>query len=293
MMAICMDKFQSYLTVLLLVIMSTCLGLSATAAGKKASVVAAKTQVTWYGHAAFKIVTPNQKVIWIDPWILNPSNPQGKEDMAKFDRADLILVTHGHFDHVGQAAEIAKKTSARLVATFDLAGALAQHGGFPADHFGYDSAGNFGGVLSFFDGEVNIALVPAVHSSAINPKGMGVSQEDTNYDAGNPAGFVVMVKNGPNIYHTGDTDLFSDMALIKKYGKIDLMLTCIGGHFSMGPERAADAVKLVDARHVVAMHFGTFPTVLTGTPEEFKTALKKLGLEKRLMPMNVHQTLEF
>ena len=87
---------------------------------------AANTELTWYGHAAFKIKTPSGKVLLIDPWISNPANKTGKEDLAALNKADLILVSHGHFDHVGDSVEIAKKTGAKLVATFDLGKALAQ-----------------------------------------------------------------------------------------------------------------------------------------------------------------------
>jgi L-ascorbate metabolism protein UlaG (beta-lactamase superfamily) len=143
-------------------------------------------------------------------------------------------------DHVGQAVEIAKKSKARLVATLDLGGAIAKYAGYPKDQMGFDSLGNFGGMLEFFDGEVKIAFVPAIHSSTINGKELGVSDDDESHFAGAPGGFIIIVRGGPTIYHTGDTDLFSDMSLIAKYGKIDIMLACIGDHFTMGPERASE-----------------------------------------------------
>src|SRR5260370_14043776 len=95
------------------------------------------TELTWYGHAAFKVLTPGGKTILIDPWISNPANKSGKEDLAKLDKADLILISHGHLDHVGDAVAIAKKTNARLVATYDLGGALVRNG-FPAANYGID-----------------------------------------------------------------------------------------------------------------------------------------------------------
>ena len=115
-----------------------------------------KSQLTWYGQAAFRLVTPSGKVILIDPWITNPLNPNGKQDLADLKKVDLILISHGHSDHVGDAVEIAKRTKAKLVTTMDQAQAYVRYAGFPADQVGYDSAGNVGGTLAFFDGEVKI-----------------------------------------------------------------------------------------------------------------------------------------
>ena len=171
----------------------------------------------WYGHSAFEIDLPSGKTILVDPWITNPTNPNGKEDVKNV-KADLILVTHGHFDHVGDAAEIAKRTRAHLVATFDLGNAIVGTMGYPKDLYGFDTGGNFGGSIDVLGGEATITFVPAVHSS-----GIGTDPRHEQY-GGNPGGFVIAVKGGPTIYHTGDTDLFGDMALIGSHFKIDLML---------------------------------------------------------------------
>ncbi len=243
-----------------------------------------KTKLTWYGHAAFRVETPSGKVLLIDPWITNPANPSGKDDLAKLGNVDLILVTHGHFDHVGDATQIAKATKAKLVATFDLGNAIVGTMGYPKDQFGFDTGGNFGGTIDVLGGEVQITFVPAVHSS-----GIGTDPNHEQY-GGNPGGFVIAIKGGPTIYHTGDTDLFGDMALIASHFKIDVMLACIGDHFTMGPDRAAEAAKLVKAKQIVPMHFGTFP-VLTGTVDAFGKALKKVGAPGRLVEMKVNTSL--
>lgn len=244
---------------------------------------AATTELYWYGHAAFRVTTPSGKVLLLDPWLENPMNPTGQSDLEQLDRADLILITHGHGDHVGNAIAIAKKTGAKLVSTFDLGNALVAISGYPANQVGFDTLGNFGGELSLLDGEVRVLFVPAVHSSAIASDGSPAIY------AGNPGGFVITVKNGPTIYHTGDTDVFSDMALIPKFHPVDVMLACIGDQFTMGPERAAEAVRLVKPKMVVPMHFGIFN--LPGRPEAFAQALQKHGLNTQLKQMQVHETL--
>jgi L-ascorbate metabolism protein UlaG (beta-lactamase superfamily) len=232
------------------------------------------TTLTWYGHAAFKIVTPSGHVLLLDPWIANPSNPNGKQDVESLKKADYILVTHGHFDHVGDAVEIAKRTGAHLVANFDLGHAMVNYLGFPAQQAGFDTLGNSGGTISLLGGEVSVTFEPAVHSSDIELPGSD-SKAGRIEAAGNPNGFVIRVRNGPTIYDTGDTAVFSDMRLIGEADHVDVMLACIGDHFTMGPKGAALAVKMVNPDVVVPMHYGTFP-VLTGTPAAFEQELASL-----------------
>ncbi len=243
--------------------------------------LAAPAQITWYGHAAFKVVTPSGKVLLVDPWISNPSNPNAKKDLEELQKVDLIFLTHGHNDHIGDSVAVAQKTGAKLVASFDLQKAMAAYKGFPEKQVDRATAGSFGGQISLLDGEVTVLFVPAVHGGSMDTPAGPVY-------AGHPGGFLISVKNGPRIYHTGDTDLFSDMALLK--GQVDLMLLCIGDKFTMGPLRAAQAVDLIRPKMAVPMHFGTFPA-LTGTPEQFKSALRRYGLEFLMRQMEVGETM--
>ncbi|HTL87992.1 MAG TPA: metal-dependent hydrolase [Leptolyngbya sp.] len=253
-------------------------------AGSASAASTSKTQLQWYGQSAFKLTTPSGKVLLIDPWITNPVNPNGKAELAALDRADLVLITHGHFDHVGDAIAIAKKTKAPLVSTADLGQALVNVG-YPKDLVSNETQGNFGGELTLLNNEIKVAFIPAVHSSAIAADGSAAEY------AGNPGGFLITVQNGPVIYHTGDTDVFVDMALIPEIRKVTLMLACIGDHFTMGPKRAATAVSFVKPDTVIPMHFGTFPA-LTGTPAAFQAELDRQNVKSKLQVLKVGQTIQ-
>ena len=244
-----------------------------------------ETQLTWYGQSAFKIVTPSGYVLLIDPWLTNPVNDRGKDEIAGLNHVDLVLVTHGHSDHVGNAVEIGKRTRAKLVATFDLSAAIVSALGYPSELADIETTGHMGGTLTLLRGDIAVTFVPAWHGS-------GVSKEETApaVYAGTPSGLIIALRHGPTIYHTGDTDLFSDMALVSRFHKIDIMLVCIGDHFTMGPARAAEAVKLVNPREVIPMHYGTFP-VLTGTPEAFERELKKRKVKADLRVMKIGETI--
>lgn len=244
---------------------------------------AGDTTLTWYGHAAFEIVTPKGKVLMIDPWLKNPMNPyakDGKDPLSVISKADYILLTHGHFDHVGDSVALAKKTGARLVTNFELGTNMAKLLGYPKDQMGFDTLMNIGGEITIADGEVTVDMVPAIHSSGLNNPHAGENQPDVVY-GGNPAGFVIRIKNGPTIYDSGDTAYFSDMKLIGEYAP-DLALINIGGHFGMEPPMAARAAKAVRAKLVVPMHYATFP-VLTQSADGFVKMLDKMHIRSKVM----------
>lgn len=240
-----------------------------------------KTQVTWYGHAAFVITTPGGTTLAIDPWINNPANPD-KGALEKIAKLDYILVSHGHFDHVGDTIALQKKTNARLVSAFELGAALIG-AGLPQQATGFDTRGNAGGTLQLTP-EVSVTMVQAVHSS-----GFQANESSPMVYAGGPLGFVIQIKNGPTIYHTGDTAYFGEMKYIGERYHPDVMLACIGGHFTMDPTDAARAAKDVGAKTLVPMHFGTFP-VLTGTPSELKA---KLQGRTKMLELKPGQTQSF
>jgi L-ascorbate metabolism protein UlaG (beta-lactamase superfamily) len=254
--------------------------LALAAALPLAAHAAGKTELTWYGHAAFVLKTPGGTVLAIDPWLSNPTSPD-KEAAGKLEKVDFIVVTHAHADHVGDAVAIAKRTGAKLVGGFDLANALIQEG-YPKEQATAMTSGNIGGTIALND-EVSVTIVPASHSSGIRKDGAPVSY------GGNPTGALIHVKGGPTVYHTGDTDVTSDMKLVGDRWKIDYMLACIGGHFTMDPQGAATAAQLTRAKNVIPMHFGTFP-LLKGTPEALEKAIQAGKGKAKVVTMKIGET---
>jgi L-ascorbate metabolism protein UlaG (beta-lactamase superfamily) len=236
---------------------------------------AAQTKLTWLGHAAFSITTPQGKVLLIDPWLRNPANPDvkaGKDPLASVSKVDYILLTHGHRDHVGDAVEIAKKTGAALIANPELAGNLVKLVDFPAKQAG-DYIMQAGGEIQIADGEVTIAMTEAVHSSSVfNPKA-GPNEPERAY-GGSPAGFIIMIKDGPTIYHSGDTAYFKDMEVIGETYSIDVALVNIS---QMGAKMSARAAQSLRAKTVVPMHFATFEGLLPNA-DGFGAEVKRLRI---------------
>jgi L-ascorbate metabolism protein UlaG (beta-lactamase superfamily) len=206
---------------------------------------------TWIGHGSWKVRSAKGKVVYIDPWVMN--NPVAPDDLKKVDACDLMLITHGHFDHVHDALEIAKVTKPKIVTNYEI-GAWLGSKGIAGDTI---SGANLGGTVDV-DG-IKVTLVHAEHSC-------GISDGDKIIYGGQACGFVIEFENGFTIYFAGDTDVFGDMALIAELSQFDVAFLPIGDLYTMGPHRAAKAVELLGVKTVVPMHFGTFPP-LTGRPK--------------------------
>ena len=233
-------------------------------------------ELQWFGQSAFKITTPGGKVILIDPFITkNPKTPQALKDLNKLGKIDLILVTHGHGDHVGDTAEISKMSGAKVGMNADMGHTFATLGWVPYERL---IRFNKDGVITPLGPDIRITMVHAEHSSDMvytDP----ATQKKTVYPGGEPAGYIIELENGFKIYHAGDTGVFADMQFIGDYYKPNLALLPIGGHFTMDPAHAAYAVrKLLKVSRIIPMHYGTFPP-LKGTPQELKQQLAGYSAE--------------
>jgi L-ascorbate metabolism protein UlaG (beta-lactamase superfamily) len=221
---------------------------------------------TWLGHAAFRITTASGKIIIIDPWI--KSNPMCPDALKNIPEVDTLLITHGHFDHIADAVELGKKHKPQIVAIFETAVWLESKG------VSNTSGMNKGGTQKV--GEIEVTMVHAVHSC-------GIQDGDKIIYGGEACGYIVRLAGGPTIYHAGDTAVFSDMKLIGELYSPEVAMLPIGDFYTMGPREAATAIRLLGVRHVIPMHFGTFPA-LTGTPERLRELTKDIsGLEIHAM----------
>lgn len=221
------------------------------------------TSIVWLGHATVLITTPKGTTILIDPFIEhNPKFPKGYKLP---DQIDLLLLTHGHMDHIADALPVAKKHGPTTFGMVELIGYLDSRGLDEKKSVGM----NIGG--SHTHADVTFTLTEARHSSSAEDGGKIVY-------TGEPTGFVIAIANGPTLYHAGDTAVFSDMQIIRDLTHPTLAMLPIGDHYTMGPKGAALAAKFLGAKTILPIHWGTFPA-LTGTPDALQKELAGTSVE--------------
>lgn len=227
------------------------------------------THLTWLGHATFRIQTPGGKTVLIDPWVMN--NPMCPEKEKALKHVDVMLITHAHGDHIGDALEIGKKYKPITVAIPELSRWLGKKG---LDNL---VEMNKGGTVKVAD--IKVTMVHADHSC-------GIQDGDEILYGGEAVGYVIEFEGGLKVYHAGDTNVFGDMKIIHELYAPEIAMIPIGDHYTMSPREAAYACNLLQATTVIPMHFGTFP-VLTGKPSE----LQKLVPNIKVREMKPGETL--
>lgn len=225
--------------------------------------MAASLSITWLGHSAFVLGLPSGKRILIDPWLGNPNCPPAFEKAESLKPIDLILVSHGHSDHVGDVIQCARATGAPVVCMFEVGLYLTDKGLQNVKDMGIGGTQRVAGV--------DITMTASMHSGSIVDGGQIVY-------LGGAAGFILRAPDMPTIYFAGDTGIFGDMKMIAELYKPTIAFLPIGDLYTMGPDTAAIAAKWLGVKQVVPMHWGTFP-VLTGTPQALEAELKDTGIE--------------
>jgi L-ascorbate metabolism protein UlaG (beta-lactamase superfamily) len=233
--------------------------------------------LTYLGHSTFKVTTSAGKVVLIDPWVAG--NPACPEAQKRFEKIDLMLITHGHGDHIGDAVALARKHHPDVVAVYETCLWL-QSKGVEKTH-----PMNKGGTQSV--GQLQVTMTSADHSCGIADK--DEKGRDIVVYGGEPCGYVVTLEDGFRLYHAGDTNVFGDMKIIGELYRPDVALLPIGDLYTMGPKEAAYAIRLLGVKKLVPMHFATFPA-LTGTPEALRELTRDVaGLE--IHPLKPGETL--
>jgi L-ascorbate metabolism protein UlaG (beta-lactamase superfamily) len=222
------------------------------------------TTITWYGHSCVRIDTAGGRTAIIDPWFANPKSPIAVDAV---DRCDLLLVTHGHFDHFGDALALASRLRPAWPCMHEMSLWLARQ--LPG---GADAVVGFNKGGTVEAAGLKVTMVTAHHSA-----GDWNANGETTLYLGDPAGFVIELEDGYRIYHAGDTAPFSDMRLIRELYRPDLAMLPIGDHYTMGPSGAALAVEFLGVEEVMPLHYGTFP-ILVGRPSQLRDALASRGL---------------